>query len=39
MLILKTVAKILILSFIKDTIGIKLSFMEDKIHRKAFIWS
>ena len=37
MLILKTVAKIHILSFMKDAIDIKLSSIEDKIHKKAFI--
>ena len=32
-----TVAKIHILSFMKDIIDAKLSSMEDKIHKKAFI--
>ena len=32
-----TVAKIRILSFMKDIIDAKLSSMEDKIHKKAFI--
>ena len=32
-----TVAKIRILSFIKDIIDAKLSSMEDKTHKKAFI--
>ena len=39
MLILKTVAKIHILSFMKDVIDTKLSSMEDKIQKKAFIRS
>ena len=38
MLILKAVAKIHILSFMKDIIDAKLSSMEDKIYEKAFIW-
>lgn len=37
MLILKTVAKIHILSFMKDIIGAKLSSIEDKMCKKAFI--
>lgn len=32
-----TVAKIRILSFMKDIIDAKLSSMEDKTHKKAFI--
>ena len=32
-----TVAKIHILSFMKDIIDAKLSSMEDKAHKKAFI--
>ncbi len=32
-----TVAKIHILSFMKDIIDAKSSSMEDKIHKKAFI--
>lgn len=32
-----TVAKIHILSFMKDIIGAKLSSMEDKTHKKAFV--
>ena len=32
-----TVAKIHILSFMKDIIDAKLSSMEDKMHAKAFI--
>lgn len=36
MLILKTVAKIHILSFMKDVIDTKLSSMEDKIQKKGF---
>lgn len=32
-----TVAKIHILSFMKDIIDVKLSSMEDKTHKKAFI--
>lgn len=32
----KTIAKIPILSFIKDIIGIKLSSMKDKTHKKNF---
>ena len=32
-----TVAKIRILSFMKDIIDTKLSSMEDKTHKKAFI--
>ena len=32
-----TVAKIHILSFMKDIIDAKLSSMEDKTHKKAFI--
>ncbi len=32
-----TVAKIRILSFMKDIIGAKLSSMEDKTHKKAFV--
>lgn len=32
----KTIAKIPILSFINDIIGIKLSFMKDKTHKKNF---
>ena len=39
MLILKAVAKIHILSFMKDIIDAKLSSMEDKIYEKAFIRS
>lgn len=33
----KTIAKIPILSFINDIIGIKLSSMKDKTHKKNFI--
>lgn len=32
----KTIAKIPILSFINDIIGIKLSSMKDKTHKKNF---
>ena len=32
-----TVAKIHILSFMKDVIDAKLSSMEDKTHKKAFV--
>ena len=32
-----TVAKIRILSFMKDIIDAKLSSMEDKTHKKAFV--
>lgn len=38
MLILKTVAKIHILSFMKDIIGAKLSSIEDKMCKKGFYW-